>query len=179
MLLVSAFSLCSAAQTALPRAANYPYLLHLETMTFYEDNCVLLRRDGQFHLEHQKGERTRVFEGTLTPAGLLAIQNVIQGDGLAHLRQQQIATPSGYIMLDELYVNIFRGDHWQNLFFPDVPTRKPFDNLVSPLVRWLESLRKEPHRELSEDEGKNDCQLPKRIVLKMRGPNSAAIPVRP
>lgn len=181
LLLASVFCtfLPSAAQTPSSPAVNYPFLLHLETMTFDDDTCVLVRRDGQFHLEEERGERTKVIEGSLPDVKLIEVENLIKNDGLSRLTQAQVAAPSGYIMLDELHVNIFRGDHWQNLFFPDIATRKPFDDLVGPLVRWLESLHKEPHRELTEDEGKNDCQLPKRIVLKTRNADSSIVSALP
>ncbi|MGH9513055.1 MAG: hypothetical protein ACRD2U_13065 [Terriglobales bacterium] len=147
---------------------TYPYLLHLQTMTFDDQACVLLRRDGRFHLEVEKGDHTKVFEGTLPGQKMGEVQQLINNAQLTELTQRQVAVPTGPIILDELHIDVFRGDHWQVLFFPDVSTRRPFDNFVEPLVQWLQALPKQPHRELSEDEGKNDCQLPKRLVLKRR-----------
>jgi hypothetical protein len=147
---------------------EYPFLVHLETMNFDSQACVLLRHDGRFHLEEEKGDRTRVFEGTLSVSKISEVQKMINAAELLQMSQKQIAPPRGNIMLDQLYVDIFRGDHWQELFFPDESSRKPFESAISPLVRWLEALRKEPHTEISEDAGRNQCQLPKLIVLKRR-----------
>lgn len=121
-------------------------------------------------MEQGKGDRTKVFEGTLPEAKLLEVRKLIDNDELRVLTQQQIVPPSANVLLDELHVDVFRGDHWQDLFFLDVSSRKPFEHSIAPLVRWLETLHKEPHRELTEDEGKNDCQVPKRIVLRSRKP---------
>jgi hypothetical protein len=169
----------SGQNTAGSALAAYPYLLHLETMNFDQQVCVLLQRDGEFHLEEEKGDHTKVFEGSLSDGELLEIKKLIDDDQLRILTQKQIVPPSANILMDELHVDVFRGDHWQDLFFLDVSSRKPFDRSIAPLVRWLEGLHKEPHRELSEDEGKNDCQLPKRIVLRSRNPAAAKIAPKP
>ena len=168
-----------AQNTAPTPPASFPFLLHLETMTFDDQSCVLLRSDGQFHLEAEKGDRTRVFEGNLSNPKLLEVQKLINDAPLRQLTQKQIVAPAENVMLDELHVNIFRGDHWQSLFFVDASSRKPFENFIAPLVRWLQELPREPHTELSEDAGKNDCQLPKRIVLKLRKPAPGKDPSHP
>ena len=154
------------------QVSNYPYLLHLETMNFDDQVCVLLLRDGQFHLEVEKGDHTKVFEGSLSQTKMQEVQTLINDPALRQLTEKQIVPPTGAIMLDELHVDIFRGDKWQDLFFVDDSSRRPFEHSIAPLVRWLRALPKEPHREISEEEGKNDCQLPKKIVLKVRKPAS-------
>jgi hypothetical protein len=153
-----------------PVAAGYPYLLHLETMNFDDQVCVLLLRDGQFHFEVEKGNRIRVFEGSLSDAKMQEVQTLINEPVLRQLTEKQIVPPKGTIMLDELHVDIFRGDRWQDLFFVDDSSRRPFEHSIAPLVRWLQALPKEPHKEINADMGKNDCQLPKKIVLKVRKP---------
>ncbi len=173
LFVVPFFALAASGQTSETTAFKYPYLLHIETATFYDHSCVLLRNDGQFHLELEKGDHTKVFEGALPEDDLVQVQKLINGDQLRALTQKQIVEPSVNVQLDQLQIDVFRGDHWQDLFFLDASSRKPFDNLIAPLVRWLDALHKVPHRELSEDEGKNDCQLPKRIVLKRRRPAPA------
>jgi len=160
-------------------AADFPFLLHLETMDFVNQECVLLQRDGHFHLEEEKGRHIKVFEGLLPEDKMRELQQMTDDDQLVKLTQEQIVSPPGDILLDELRMDIFRSDHWQNLFFMDVASRKPFDRAISPLVRWLAALHKEPHRELTEDEGKNDCQLPKKIVLRSRTPSPPAAAPRP
>ncbi|HEV7219096.1 MAG TPA: hypothetical protein VGN39_09500 [Terriglobales bacterium] len=170
--LVAVLLTCTFLMGQNPAAVNYPYLLHLETMNFDDQVCVLLRQDGQFHLEHEKGSRTRVFEGALSDAKMQEVQTWINDPTLRQLTEKQIVPPTGAIMLDELHVDIFRGDRWQDLFFVDDSSRRPFEHSIAPLVRWLQALPKEPHKEISEDMGKNDCQLPKKIVLKVRKPAS-------
>jgi hypothetical protein len=160
-------------------AADYPFLLQLETMDFVNQECVLLQRDGHFHLEIEKGRHTKVFEGLLPEDKMRELQQMIDDDKLVQLTQEQIVSPPGDILLDELRLDVFRSDHWQDLFFMDVASRKPFDRSIAPLVRWLAALHKEPHQELTEDEGKNDCQLPKKIVLRSRNPSPPATAPRP
>jgi hypothetical protein len=43
-------------------------------------------------------------------------------------------------------------------------------------MRWLHELHKLPHKEFSEDEGKNNCLVPRKIELKVRGPATSASP---
>ena len=67
-----------------------------------------------------------------------------------------------------LQISIFRTDHWQNLVFIDDNGSQPVPRSLGPLVNWLNSLHVQPHRELNEDEGKNNCQSPKKIELTTR-----------
>ena len=179
VLLISALPFVGQEPMSYASAADFPFLLHLETMDFVNQECVLLQRDGHFHLEEEKGRHTKVFEGLLPEDKMRELQQMTDDDQLVKLTQEQIVSPPGDILLDELRMDIFRSDHWQNLFFMDVASRKPFDRAISPLVRWLAALHKEPHRELTEDEGKNDCQLPKKIVLRSRTPSPPAAAPRP
>jgi hypothetical protein len=148
-------------------------------MNFDDQVCVLLRGDGQFHWEQERGERTKVLEGSLTEEKMREIQHLINDDALRHLSEKQVVLPAGNIILDELHIDIFRGGYWQDLFFPDVSSRRPFEHFIAPLVRWLQALPKEPHTEISGDAGKNDCRLPKRIVLKLRQRKAAADSTHP
>jgi hypothetical protein len=67
-----------------------------------------------------------------------------------------------------LQISIFRTDHWQNLVFMNDNGSQSVPPSLGPLVNWLGSLHTQPHRELNEDEGKNNCQSPKNIELKTR-----------
>src|SRR5438045_4554834 len=80
----------ASAQTGPP---DYPYLLRIEHATFQTHACALLRNDGNFHLEIERGERTKVFEGSASPGDLLAIRNSINSAALANLSQGQIEEP--------------------------------------------------------------------------------------
>src|SRR3982074_3383069 len=50
--------------------------------------CVLLRHDGQFHLETAQGDRTKVLEGSLPSSELLKVQRMLYNDGLPGLSQE-------------------------------------------------------------------------------------------
>jgi len=86
LVLIGAVAVASA-QTGPP---DYPYLLRIEHATFQTHACALLRDDGTFHLEIERGERTKVFEGRASAGDLLAIRKSINSDSLANLSQGQI-----------------------------------------------------------------------------------------
>jgi hypothetical protein len=145
-----------------------PYLVRVQRMTPGNTICVLLRHDGQFHLETSHGDRTKVSEGSLPSAELLKVQRMLDSDGLPRLAQNKAASPKTTHGSEILQISIFRTDHWQNLVFIDDNGSQPVPRLLGPLVNWLNSLHVQPHRELNEDEGKNNCQSPKNIELKTR-----------
>jgi hypothetical protein len=145
-----------------------PYLLRLERETSGAHVCVLLRKDGLFHRESDVGDSTKVVEGSLSAEGLRQIQRDLQDSKLEGLSQKQIEEPLIHSR-DVLHVNISRDDHWQELTFYSAESQEPYRQSLAPLVRWLNELHKLPHKELSEDAGKNNCLAPGEIVLKKRG----------
>jgi hypothetical protein len=147
--------------------SKYPYLLRLEHRTHESDVCVLLQKSGAFHLEMETEDSTRVFEGSVNPDGLREIDSDLHDSRLEQLSQSQIDEPliRGF---DLLLINIFRRNHWQDLIFYSLESQDPYRQSLRPLTRWLDSLHKLPHRELSEEEGKNNCLTPHKIVLKKR-----------
>ena len=145
-----------------------PYLVRVQRATPGNTICVLLRHDGQFHLETSHGDRTKVLEGSLPSAELLKVQRMLDSDGLPRLSQDKPASPKTTHVSEILQISIFRTDHWQNLVFIDDNGSQPVPRSLGPLVNWLGSLHTQPHRELNEDEGKNNCQSPKKIELKTR-----------
>src|SRR5262249_31481091 len=72
---------------------------------------------------------------------------------------------------ERLQLTINRSQYSQDLFFQSSESEEPYEQSLQPLVRWLDSLRKLPHKELSEDEGKQNCFPRSDIVLKQRGQN--------
>jgi hypothetical protein len=163
------FCLCAGAQdNSAAQFANYPFLLRLEHTTDKSKVCVLLRRDGEFHLEHTQSDQTLVSEGQISDAELLKLKQTLDSDELQKLSQQKIVPPLLYSMDGQLQVNIFRIDHWQSLLFPDATSQAPFLQTLKPLVSWLNTLHNEPHREVSEDAGRNNCLTPKKLELKIR-----------
>jgi hypothetical protein len=145
-----------------------PYLVRVHRATPGNTICVLLRHDGQFHLETSHRDRTKVLEGSLPSAELLKVQRMLDSDGLPRLSQDKPASPKTTHVSEILQISIFRTDHWQNLVFVDDNGSQPVPRSLGPLVNWLSSLHRQPHRQLNEDEGKNNCQSPKKIELTTR-----------
>ena len=167
--LLVALALVSAA-SGQSYPPNYPYLLRLDHYAFGDHSCALLQNTGAFHLEVDHGDEVKVFEGTIDSSKLLEIQHELNSQPLVSLSPQQIEEPivrSG--RYEKLQVTVFRGDGWQDLFFRSSDSQRAFKQSLQPLVRWLDDLHKVPHRELSEDAGKNNCLPRTPIVLQKRG----------
>jgi hypothetical protein len=156
------------AQTERPiDSAISPYLLRVQRTTPGNAVCVLLRHDGQFHLETSHGDRTDVSEGSLPSSELLKVRRMLESDGLRRLSQDKLGSPKTRVS-QILQVSIFRTDHWQNLIFMDEDGSQSVPRSLSPLLNWVGSLHKQPHQELDEDKSKNNCQSPKEIELQTR-----------
>ena len=156
-----------AAQAPSDRSP-YPYVLRLEHFTLEEHSCALLQNTGAFHLEVDHGDDVKVFEGTIATSDLFDIESDLNRQPLVDLSQPQIAEPLIPVRRDVLRIAVFRGDHWQYLHFLTRDSQQPFQSWLQPLVYWLDRLHKLPHRELSEDEGKNNCLPREAITLKKR-----------
>ena len=144
-----------------------PYLLRFEHTTSESHLCVLVQKTGFFHLESDSGDSTKVSEGSLSPDRLQQVRRDLQDNRLETLSQEQIEEP--LIRRHEfLQVNISRDDHWQELTFFSAESQEPYREVLQPLIRWLNDLHKLPHKELSEDAGKNNCLAPGKIALKKR-----------
>jgi hypothetical protein len=175
-LLLFVLSTFAAGQVDSP--AN-PYLLRLEHGNYETHVCVLLQNGGAFHLEADRGDTTRIFEGTLPIDQLHEVKHILENNSLANLSQRQIEEPLIRTHSDTLQINIFRKDQWQDLMFHSRESQEPYYRLLEPLVRWLDNIHKLPHKELSEDEGKNNCLPPREIVLKKRSDERAAESTKP
>lgn len=144
-----------------------PYLLRMEHTSFDSHDCVLLRKTGFFHLETDSGDSTKVFEGNLSADKLRQIQSDLHEPGLQALSQEKIEEP--LIRRSEfLRLEISRDDNTQELTFRSAESQEPYRRSLQPLIRWLDDLHKVPHKELSEDAGKNNCLPPSKIALKKR-----------
>jgi len=170
LLLIALVPTLACAQVESP-----PYLLRLEHTRLDSHECVLLQKTGFFHLESDSGDSTRVFEGDLSAGELRQIQSDLQDRGLGALSQEQIEEP--LIRRSEfLRLEVFRDDHWQELTFRSAESQEPYRNSLQPLVRWLNDLHKLPHKELSEDAGKNNCLPLGKIALKKRSEEGSSEP---
>jgi len=145
-----------------------PYLVRVHRTTPGNTVCVLLRQDGLFHLETSHSDRTKVLEGSLPSSELLKVQRILDGDGLPQLSQDNPSSPKTTRVSEILQVSIFRTDHWQNLVFMDDNGSQSVPRSLGPLLNWLGSLHTQPHQQLNEDEGKNNCQSPQKLELKTR-----------
>ena len=166
---MAATLLCGIAAA---QSASTPYLLRLEHSTFENHACALLQTTGAFHLEIYGGEDVKVFEGTIPASDLLEIEGDLNSEQIVDLSQQQIDEPLIRTRHDELQVTVLRGDGWQDLYFRSSDSQQPYERWLLPLAHWLDNLHKLPHRELSEDEGKNNCLPPKPIALGRRDPGT-------
>jgi hypothetical protein len=163
------FCLRAAAQDRVAdQIANYPFLLRLEHTTKGSRACVLLRRNGEFHFEHTRGDETEVSEGQIPDAELVNLKEALNSDQLQQISQQKIIPPLLDTTVDQVQVNVVRTDHWQNLYFADSTSQIPYSGALKPLLTWMRALQDEPHRTLTEDEGKNNCLTPKKLHLTIR-----------
>ncbi len=161
-------SLLLTSATASAQVEYSAYLLRLEHTTFGAHECVLLKKNGFFHLESDSGDSTRVFEGFLGTERLGQVVAELQDDKLQKLSQKQIEEPLNP-KPEFLQLDISRGDDWQGLKFFSAESQEPYRRSLQPLIRWLDDLHKVPHKEFSEDAGKNNCLPPRKIALKKRG----------
>jgi hypothetical protein len=159
--------LWASAQHITTAPWDSPFLLRLQRGSLDSRSCVLLRRDGGYHLEREHGDSTAVFEGALPQEQLAQVTGWLNDNGLQKLTQADIPSPliSG---VDHTQINIFRWDHWQTLTFPSRESRLVAAPSLEPLLAWLGALHKLPARKLSEEEGRNNCLLPREIALKQR-----------
>ena len=143
-------------------------MVRIQRTTLGNTICVLLRHDGQFHLETSHKDHTRVLEGSLPRSELLKVQGILDSDGLQRLSRDHPSPQDTTRVSEILQVSIFRTDHWQNLVFMDDNVSQSVPLTLGPLLNWLTSLHNQPHKQLNEDESKNNCQSPKKIELKKR-----------
>jgi hypothetical protein len=149
------------------------YLLRVEHTSFASHECVLLQKTGFFHMEVDGNDSTRVSEGTLSTAELGRLKNDLQNPELKALSQKQIEEP--LIRRPEfLALNISRENTGQQLIFRSAESQEPYRKALEPILQELNNLHKQPHKELSEDAGKNNCLAPGKIALKKRGEEAHA-----
>lgn len=166
---VVGFACFCLAQTTAPAGSldTQPYRLRLQRVTSQLNTCVLLRQDGNYHLEREQSDTTEVFEGELTADELSRLEIWLDDEQLQKVTREQIMTPLVSQAKDEVQINIFRGDHWQDLLFLSSESRAPF-HALTPLLEWFNSLHNAPHRTISEDAGRNNCMTPGKIVFSTR-----------
>lgn len=145
------------------------YLLRLVHAHTYENVCVLVRGDGQYHLERETAQKTEIFEGMLTPAEFQHVEHWLSQDELFDLTDEKIVRPESVAHDVQLILSVHRPGYWQNLTFPIASSWESFHESVVPLVQWLEEIRKVKNRvKLREEEARNNCLPPPKLELKTR-----------
>lgn len=145
------------------------YLLRLVHAHTYENVCVLVRGDGQYHLERETAAKTEIFEGTLTSLEFQHIEHWLSQNELFELTDEKIVRPEANAHDVQLILSVHRPGYWQNLTFPHSSSWEPFHESVVPLVQWLEEIRKVKNRvKLREEEARNNCLPPPKLELKTR-----------
>jgi len=115
-----------------------PFLARMERQTREENVCMLVQKDGHYHLERIITGRPRVFEGSLDSAAIDELEPLLNADQVANLKQNQIETALVGEDLDQVMIAIERPTGWQSLQFPTGKSRKPFKASMEPILKWLD-----------------------------------------
>jgi hypothetical protein len=175
LLVCCAGTLCSQAAPSSQSTKEPTYLMRLERIRKGEDVCVLLRGDGQYHLEFQTGQNVKVFEGELDPDGVRQAIHIVSLDQLFDLEQKRIPEPLLTADDDQVMLAVLRPrDTWQQLTFPDSPSRDPYRDALVPLLEWFDRIQKRKGRSLSEEAGRNSCLPPRNLEFATRTPTLRA-----
>ncbi len=145
-----------------------PFVARLQRTTSGRDICALIRRDGLFHLERKTGGRFEALEGVLDDRELADVTRALNDKDLAALAQKNITVPLVITEEDVLQISILRSPFTQNLTFLDRESRRPFDKPITPLLDWLDVLRKHSHTTLDEYSGRNNCMPPRKTDFSAR-----------
>ena len=98
---------------------------------------MLVRNDGQFHLERLAPGmgQNRIYEGTLPEGALSELQKILDTDDFKNLTQAKIQMALVGEDRDQLLVAVDRNGSWESLHFTSGGSRKPFKNTIDPLVK--------------------------------------------
>lgn len=139
VLLLTSLSVLLTSFAAWPQTArsDSPYLMRIERQTREENVCMLVLKDGRYHLERTAAGHPRVFEGTLQAPSLGELDPLLNAAKIVDLKQNQIETLAGD-EVDQMMLTIPRPTGWQSLTFPSSKSRKPFKAELDPLLKWLD-----------------------------------------
>jgi hypothetical protein len=145
------------------------FLMRLVHAHTYENVCVLVRGDGQYHLERETAAKTDVFEGTLLLPELQRVEHFLDANELFELAEDKSLKPASSGDSVQVILSVHRPGRWQNLTFPTPASWESFHDSVVPLLAWLEDLRKAKNRvKLREEIARNNCLPPPKLELKTR-----------
>jgi hypothetical protein len=120
------------------QVSGSPFLVRMERQTREENVCMLLQKDGHYHLERIITGRPRVFEGTLSSSAVSELDPLLNSDQLVNLKQSQIETALVGEDLDQVMIAVSRPTGWQSISFPTGKSRKPFKGEMDPILKWLD-----------------------------------------
>jgi hypothetical protein len=164
-LLCAASCIIVIATSAVCQNEKPDYLVRIAHETTDGTTCVLLQTTGDFHYE-SGDENTKVFEGKVTPDQLNSVRRELLA--LASISQAKIEEPLIPGPHDVLDIHFFHQLGAKELLFRSYASQEPYRALLKPLLQWMYSLPKLPHRELTEDAGKQNCLPRTKIRLKTR-----------
>ncbi len=145
------------------------YLMRLVHARVYENDCVLVRGDGQYHLERETAQKTEIFEGMLPLPELQKVEHFLSADELMALNDDKLLKPSSAGPSVQVILSVHRPGHWQNLTFGEPGSWESYQESVVPLIKWLEEMRKAKNRvKLREEIARNNCLPPPKLELKTR-----------
>ena len=145
------------------------YLMRLVHARSYENVCVLVRSDGQYHWERETAQKTEIFEGNLSSTDMQRVHHLLSADELFDLTDDKIVRPAAVDHDVQLILSVHRPGYWQNLTFPVPSSWEPYHKSIMPLVDWLEELRRVKNRvKLREEAARNNCLPPPKLELKIR-----------
>jgi hypothetical protein len=113
-------------------------LARMEHQTRGENVCMLVLKDGRYHMERTVPGRAQVFDGTLGSSALTELEPLLNASALVELKQSQIESTAGGEDIDQVMITIARPNGPQTLTFPSTKSRKPFKSEVDPIVKWLD-----------------------------------------
>jgi len=115
-----------------------PYLVRLEHQTRDENVCMLVLKNGHYHLERTATGHVRVFEGTLESPAMAELDPLLDAPKIVALKQSDVATAQPGEEVDQMMLTVPRASGWQSLMFPSSKSRKPYKAEIDPLLKWLD-----------------------------------------
>lgn len=139
------------------------YLLRLAHENLEGSSCVLVQEDGTFHYENGDRYSTRVYEGRVPASQLNNVNEALQK--LSMVSQKQIEEPLIHGPYDVVVIGFTKDGASRELLFRTAESQVAYRKSLQPLLQWMDRLHKLPHRQFSEDAGKQNCLPRHRLRL--------------
>jgi hypothetical protein len=169
LLLASVAFLTLLAPTQAQQTPDTPtFIFRLSQFEGSDASCVLVQKNGKFHLERAHRKSLQVFEGTLAAEYLAALNRLLNQDRFQQLLPEAVSSsllPTG---LDELTISVPRKGNWMTLRFLSGVSNDRNRPLLDQFLKWKNDVLKGPHNTLSVDSGRNNCLPPGGVGLERR-----------